>query len=157
MSSSGITMKKASEKDVPMILQLMLRLKKLNEEFDPLFKVREDADAAGEKYLRDAMKSGASLVVVAEKEGRIVGMAKADIRQRTFYEPRMEGRIVDLYLLPEYRRKALGQKIIDFVVESLKKEVGIVTVEFPSANKIAERFYTKLGFRPVLSNYVKGD
>ncbi len=150
-------MRKATEKDISSLLKLVIRLKKLNEEFDPLFKVRDDADIEGEKYLRSAISSENCLVVVAEESGRIVGMAKVDIKNRIFYTPAVEGHIVDLYIMPEYRRKALGEKIIGYIISTLKQRVNIITVEFPTANQIAVNFYTKLGFRPVLSHYVRGE
>jgi len=96
-------------------------------------------------------------VAVAEAGKRVVGMVKVDFRTRVFYTPKREGRIVDLYLLPEFRRKGFGEKMVNYVWDSLKGKIDILTVEFPSANKISTSFYTKLGFRPIVNIYAKRD
>lgn len=155
--SAEPVMRKAKESDADAILELILRLKKLNEEFDPLFTVSEDARKAGEQYVKNAIASTESFVAVSEIGKRVVGVVKVDLRTRIFYIPKREGRIVDLYLLPEFRRKGFGEKMIKFVVDALKDKIDILTVEFPSANKISTSFYTKLGFRPIVNIYAKRD
>jgi|BEDMetMinimDraft_2_1075160.scaffolds.fasta_scaffold00492_5 ribosomal protein S18 acetylase RimI-like enzyme len=157
MSQMELTMRKAKEQDAEQILELVIRLKKLNEEFDPLFSVSEDARKAGEQYVKNAINSQESFVAVAEAGKRVVGMVKVDFRTRVFYTPKREGRIVDLYLLPEFRRKGFGEKMVNYVWDSLKGKIDILTVEFPSANKISTSFYTKLGFRPIVNIYAKRD
>lgn len=152
-----ILMRKAKEQDAEAILELVLRLKKLNEEFDPLFTVSEDARRAGEEYVKKAIESQDCFVAVAEAGKRVVGVVKVDFRTRTFYTPKKEARIVELYLLPEFRRKGFGEKMVNYVADSLRNKIDILTVEFPSANKISTSFYTKLGFRPIINIYAKRD
>ncbi len=94
-------------------------------------------------------------MVVAEDNGKVVGFIKADIRERTFYEPRMEGNIVEFYLLPEYRRRGVGANLLDYTVKLLKEKAEIITAEFPTLNEIAVEFYTKLGFRGIISVYAR--
>jgi len=155
LSKQEVILRRAKESDAEKILDLLLRLKRLNEEFDPLYKVAEDASTVGIKYVRDAINSDDCLVVVAQHGTKIVGVIKVDFRKRIFYEPRSDAHIVDLYVMPEYRRNKYGQKLIDYVMKEAKDHGGIVTVEFPSANKISTDFYEKLGFRPILNTYVR--
>jgi len=155
MVTKDVVLRKARESDVPSLVELIIRLKRLNEEFDPLFKVSEGLKEEGTRYIKSAINSDRCLVVVAERESRVIGMVKVDIKERMFYEPREEGHIVDLYVLPEFRRLDVGKKLITHIINSLKGRVGIITVEFPTLNRISVGFYTEMGFRSVLSYYVK--
>jgi len=152
---SEIAFRKATLDDLDRLIDLLLRLKRLNEEFDPLLKVRDDAASVGRKYLEEAIKSQNSLVVVAEASGKVVGFIKADIRERIFYTPKMEGNIVEFYLLPEYRRKGYGAQLLEYAINQLKERAEIITAEFPSLNEISTKFYTKLEFRGVISIYAR--
>ncbi len=144
----------ATSADVEGASELVLRLKKLNGEFDPLFAVSANATDACRHYLSDSIKDAKSLVLVSEQKGKIVGLLKADLRDRTFYQPRKEGAIVEFYILPEYRRKRLGEELIEEAVKALKRKgAQIITAEFPSQNQIAVNFYSKRGYRPLVSVY----
>jgi ribosomal protein S18 acetylase RimI-like enzyme len=138
------------------ITDLMVRIKKLNNEFDPLFKVREDLKSAAMKYVSETFGNPDKLMLVAEEGGKVVGVLRAEIRHRPFYEPGREGFITEFYILPEFRRKALGHLILDKASGELKKMgAQIVVADVPSQNEIAVRFYTKRGFRSLVQHMGK--
>lgn len=152
----GIKIREGAEKDVEEIASLLIRLKRLNGEFDPLLKVRGDALEKAKDLARKALKERDDLVLVAEKKGKVVGLINATLREREFYEPRLEGAIIDFYVLPEFRRTGLGKRIMNEAVKKLKSRgAEIITAEFPSQNRIASSFYEKLGFRAIVSIYAK--
>ena len=72
--------------------------------------------------MKKALANDDSVVLVAVAGGRVVGVVKADLKDRTFYEPRMEGAIVEFYILPEYRRGSLGKDLLSNMTERLKKK-----------------------------------
>jgi len=149
-----IHLRPARETDLEALLPLLMRLKRLNEEFDPLLKVRPDAEQQARLILRADLSNPKALVLSAEGVGadrdKIVGFVRAHIRERAFYAPEHEGVILDIYLLPLYRRRGVGEFVLEEVTNALKaKGAGIVTAEFPAQNEIAARFYTKRGFRPI--------
>lgn len=152
-SIQEIEIREARSEDINGIVELVIRLKRLNEEFDPLFKTRDDIAIHTKKYVESALGSEESVIIVAERKGKVIGVVKADIVDRIFYEPRIEGRIRELYVLPEFRRNGLGKRLIEAIIEKLKNRVDIITAEFPTLNEIAVRFYNKLGFRGIMSNY----
>ena len=53
--------RKAGKKDIPEITSLILRLKKLNEEFDPFFKVDDSAEKTISNYIQEVIKDKNSL------------------------------------------------------------------------------------------------
>ncbi len=155
-----IHLRPAREADLGAIVPLLLRLKRLNEEFDPLLKVREDAERQARDIVRSHLADPKAVVLVAEGLGadrdKVVGFVRAVVRERPFYVPEFEGVIVDIYLLPLYRRKGVGEYLLREVSAALKaKGAGVVTAEFPAQNEIAVRFYAKRGFRPITSIHAR--
>jgi ribosomal protein S18 acetylase RimI-like enzyme len=155
---SSFVIRTIQKDDVGDVAELLSRLKKLNGEFDPLLKTVSTIEKESTKAIEQAMSSDDSVVLVAAKQGKVVGMVKADVVDRAFYEPRKEGAIVEFYILPEFRRGTLGKELLSAVSERLKKKgAELITAEFPSQNEIAGRFYSKLGFRSLTNVYAKSD
>ena len=154
--SVPIHLRGAREGDVPTLTNLLLRLKHLNEEFDPLLKVRDDAAEQARRILTEDLTQPHVLLLVVEGVGpdkdRVVGFVRALVRERPFYEPELEGVILDIYLLPLYRRRGVGEYLLRETAAALKaKGAGVVTAEFPAQNEIAVRFYQKRGFRAIIA------
>ncbi|GGP20501.1 N-acyltransferase [Thermocladium modestius] len=153
-----ITIREAGEKDMDKMVDLVVRLKRLNEEFDPLFKVSNDAAEQAKKYLEECSSNkDRKLLMIAETDsGDVVGIVVAEIRRRLFYEPSIEGVITDFYVMPEWRRKGVGKQMMDKAIALLKsKGAQLISAEFPAQNQIAVNFYKKYGFRPLTNIYVK--
>ncbi len=153
-SSPPIHLRPARDADVAALIPLLLRLKRLNEEFDPLLKVRDDSEQQARQILKSDISNPKAVVLAAEGVGaereKVVGFVRAHVRERPFYAPEQEGVILDIYLLPIYRRRGVGEFVLHEVANALKaKGAAIVTAEFPAQNEIAARFYTKRGFRPI--------
>jgi ribosomal protein S18 acetylase RimI-like enzyme len=149
-----IHLRPARPADVPALVPLLLRLKRLNEEFDPLLKVRDDAEQQANEVLRAQLADPKAVILAVEGVGadkdKVVGFVRALVRERPFYTPEWEGVIVDIYLLPLYRRRGVGEYLLRETSAALKaKGAGVVTAEFPAQNEIAIRFYAKRGFRPI--------
>ena len=155
-----VRLRMATERDVAQLVPILLRLKRLNEEFDPLLKVRPDAEERAREILRADLKNPKSVLLVAEgareEPGKVVGLVRATVRERPFYLPDAEGVILDINLLPLYRRHGVGEFLLRETVHHLKERgAGIVTAEFPTQNEIASRFYAKRGFRPITALHAK--
>jgi ribosomal protein S18 acetylase RimI-like enzyme len=153
-----LVIRDAKEEDVGAAAELIVRMKRLNGEFDPLFKVVEDAQQRAVEYLGESLKSKNGLVLVAVRGGRVVGVLRAEIKDRVFYVPSKEGAITDFYILPEVRRMDVGREIVSKASQKLK-EMGaeMIVAEFPAQNAIAVRFYTKRGFRALVDVFAVED
>ena len=155
-----IHVREAEARDIPALVSLMIRLKRLNEEFDPLLKVRPDVEEKARQVLEAEIQNPKGLVLAAEGSGadreKVIGVVWAAVRERPFYVPEMEGVILDIYLLPLYRRKGVGEYLLRETADRLKqKGAGIVTADFPIQNEIAARFYAKRGFRPITALHAR--
>jgi ribosomal protein S18 acetylase RimI-like enzyme len=150
----------ATADDIPALVPLLVRLKRLNEEFDPLLKVREDVHERAREVLVAEVADPKALLLAIEgvgpDQGKVVGVVRSRVRDRPFYSPEVEGVILDIYLLPVYRRRGVGEYLLAETVARLK-EMGaqIVTAEFPTQNQIASQFYAKRGFRPITGTHAK--
>lgn len=143
-----LVIREAAAKDLDDAASLIVRMKRLNGEFDPLFKVVDDAQDRAVKYLRSSMNASDRLVLVAAKGDKVMGVLRAEIRERLFYIPSREGCITDFYILPEARRMDVGREIIAKASQRLRAMgAEMIVAEFPAQNAIAVRFYTKRGFR----------
>jgi len=151
---TALQIRHAKKEDLGAVADLIVRTKRLNNEFDPLFAVVSDARARAEKHVAGGVGSPDKLLLVAVEGTKVVGVLRAEMRERLFYEPHREGFITDFYILPEFRRKALGNEMIQRASAELKKMgAQIVVADVPAQNEIANRFYIKRGFRS-LSNLV---
>jgi hypothetical protein len=52
-----VEFRKATEKDLQSLVELNVRLKRLNEEFDPLLRVRADIAERSREYFVEALRS----------------------------------------------------------------------------------------------------
>ncbi|MEM0155089.1 MAG: GNAT family N-acetyltransferase [Thermoplasmataceae archaeon] len=149
--------RKMKPEDIETAIELVRRQKKLNEEFDSSFVVSEDAKTGIERYLSNALKEPDKYIaLVAECKKRVVGLIKVDILDRVCYDPKAEARIVEFYVMPEYRRKKIGHMLMDELNSMLEKRgITLVSAEFPSLNLIALSFYKKNDFRDMVSIYGK--
>ena len=145
-----LTIREASAGDVPTIVDFVVRMLKLNEEFDPLLKVSAGARDEAEDLVRESLGDPRSLLLVADLDGRTAGALRAEILSRKFYEPKTVGQIDDVYVMPEFRRKEVGSMLLSKADEELRKRgAEMIVVEFPIQNYIASSFYSKEGFRPL--------
>ncbi len=155
----SVSIREATINDLPQLLDLVLRLKRLNAEFDPLLKTLPDDELrrVAEEYIKTAIEDRSRyLVLVADADGKIVGVLKADVRNRIFYVPRKEGYIIEFYVMPEYRRRGLGRTMIDEAARLLRERgADVIVAEFPALNQIAVNFYSKADFRPLLYIYAR--
>ena len=146
--------RRARKEDLAAVADLIVRTKRLNNEFDPLFGVVQDARAKAEAHVLGTMGATDKLLLVASEGQKVVGVLRAEMRERLFYEPHKEGFITDFYILPEHRRKALGHEMLQQASSELKgMGAEIIVADVPAQNEIANRFYMKRGFR-ALTNLV---
>ena len=145
------------KKDVEMVMEQLLRLKHLNEEFDPLLKVSEGNEKEiSEKIIRIIEDKDNHINLVAEEGNRVIGMITSDIIFRIYYDPKYEARIREFYVMPEFRAKGIGMKLIRKLKEvAAQRNIKMVSAEFPSLNLLASKFYESIDFKELIKIYSK--
>ncbi len=76
---------------------------------------------------------------VAEENGQIIGYVISSVRNG-------KGNIVSIAVLPEFRRKGIGSKLMEESLNFLLKKVDYVELQVRVSNEEAIGFYRKLGF-----------
>lgn len=155
--SEEIKIRRMESGDVETALDQIIRLKRLNAEFDSVFTVAEESRNEFKEHLLEALKDNERyIVLVAEHTSKVVGMIRVDINKRLYYNPKLEARIEEFYVMPEYRRKNTGKLLMDELYRVLKeRKIKLITAEFPSLNLIALGFYKGIGYREIVSVYGK--
>lgn len=151
MKSLKIEVRHAEETDIDEFVGLIMRMKRLNGEFDSLFIANEqNRDGIRDYYLKCIKDREKIISLVAVENNKIYGLMKAEVRERISYLPNYEARIIDLYIMPEARRKNVGNLLLNFLYQEMRKrKITVVTAEFPALNLIALNFYTKIGYREI--------
>ncbi len=153
-----ILIRRAKQADSDQAADLIVRTKRLNNEFDPIFTVSQGAQEKARRYFLASLKAPKVLLIVGAQGPKVIAVIRAEIRERILYEPDTEGFVTDFYILPEFRRKALGAQMIERASAELKRMgAKVITAGVPSRNEIAVRFYTKRGFRPVIQLFTSED
>ncbi len=76
---------------------------------------------------------------VAEEEKKIVGFLNVTELYETVD-------IIDLFVLPEYRRKHFASRLINYMISDVSDSVSLFTLEVGVYNKEAIALYRKFGF-----------
>jgi ribosomal protein S18 acetylase RimI-like enzyme len=156
MTSPLITIREARRDDLDQVVTYIVRFYRVNEEFDPLYALRQEVEEAARKLVESYLSSPNSIFIVAEADGRIVGIARGELRENPLLEASPLGVIVELYVHPSYRRRGIARMLVEELARRFKERgAKAIAAEFPYLNEIAVSFYKKLGFRPLTSIYVK--
>ncbi len=104
------------------------------------------ANQSAEKSAAIFRKTGCSNLVVAESDSEIVGFCGWGKFRDTSLDD-CTGEIQGIYLLNSFKRKHLGQQMLDFALKQLKATgCGKVGLWVLDKNKSAIPFYEKMGF-----------
>jgi GNAT superfamily N-acetyltransferase len=104
-----------------------------------------------ELILHDFLKKGLIILSVDENTKNIVGFISA-IESNALYANGTFGVINELYIVPEFRSKKIGKKLIDFMIDVAKKRnwsrLELDTPEVEKSEKTIN-FYKNQGFVPI--------
>lgn len=111
-----------------------------------------DAEAGYASFLGSQLEDVASIVLVAERRGRIVGYVYGAIEPLSWKELRGEcGFIHDLLVDDTAQRSGVGEALLDAAIEWLREQ-GMPRVVLGTAaqNDTARRLFARRGFRPTM-------
>ncbi|MEB3851927.1 MAG: GNAT family N-acetyltransferase [Desulfurococcales archaeon] len=155
MYEPSVVVRKALPDDIPKAADLIYRFYLFNEEFDPAWAAVEDRSRA-EELARNAVESEREILLVAEENGEVVGVARAVLEENPMLEASPLAVLKELYVKPEYRRRGIASLLVEEAFRALQ-EAGAraLAAEFPAQNRVAKSFYEKLGFRAFRSVYIR--
>lgn len=150
---TNISVRKATLSDVEKLTKLRLLLQQHCEESNSqIWQMTDEGKALLKRKFQNDFVNESSRIFIAEINGNIVGFAHGDVSHRTDYLPKNVGSISTVYVKSNFRRKGVGALLIRHVCEFFDSEgVEDVTLRYIIGNEEAERFWGKLGFKPVIT------
>lgn len=99
-------------------------------------------------FIRDTLVRGKGFLFVAKIGTKPIGFCTSSIFEIPLEVSKLMGSINDLYVLPEFRRRGVGRKLMVASLRKLKaKGVEAVRLSVLKENRVAVRLYEKLGFK----------
>jgi len=101
------------------------------------------------EILAALQKDPAVRILVAEKDGRLLGYLAGKFERRRRGRPRRIGHIMETYVIPESRRTGIALALVVEFLEKLRRQgAEEVKVGYVIGNRAAKSFWERLGFRP---------
>ncbi|GBD28932.1 Acetyltransferase YpeA [bacterium HR32] len=144
-----VRIRPAEVRDLAGVVELWGELARLHERLDGAFALSRTWRRAYEEYLSHLLGREDVLVVVAESQGELVGLAVGRITLLpAFFRRRRRGYIQDVYTREGYRGQGLGRALVARL-EAWMRERGVRRVELTVAvgNAQAEAFWERSGYR----------
>jgi ribosomal protein S18 acetylase RimI-like enzyme len=149
--SSGVTVRTAKAEDEEPLGRLGAMLVAEHHDFDPRRFIAPIPDLAGRygQFLLSQVQREGMLVLVAERDGEVVGYAYAGMEGNDYMALRgPAGVLYDLVVDPAHRRQGIGSALMDAALERLR-ELGAPRVLLFTAdrNHGAQSMFDRAGFR----------
>jgi GNAT superfamily N-acetyltransferase len=143
----------ARAEDVSRIIPLWQELINVSSARDPHFRMRPDAVTDYQALLSEHLDKEDRLLVVADLDDEIVGYSQSviDINPPTHATHKL-GRILSTSVQSKFRRKGIGENMINYAVRWLEtRGISRIEVSYSVMNKVSGRFWKKMGFQPHLT------
>jgi N-acetylglutamate synthase-like GNAT family acetyltransferase len=149
-----ITIRKATAKDVPAILELWKELMDFHKKLDPIFTRSSSGHKRFAEFLIQHINSSDSCAFVAMYGKNPVGFCLIRISN---YPPALEkqqyGELTNIAVTKKYRQRGIGNKLVKKVRQwCAKKGVNRIEARYSTENPIATGFWARAGFRPYLKS-----
>jgi len=147
-----VKIREAVMEDVPAIVEIWKELMDFHKRLDAIFSRSATGHEGFAEFLTSNMEKEDSCVLVAADGEHIVGYCQACISK---YPPVLVREkyveIFDMAVTKKYQRQGIGRMIIDALRRwYADKDVDRIELKYLTANKSAEEFWTKMGFKPYL-------
>jgi ribosomal protein S18 acetylase RimI-like enzyme len=131
------------------VRHLWISLAKEMFEIEPITMPSEANSNKWLDFVKDGLDKKRTLLLLAKAEKKIVGFVSATLPREPIFElAESFGIINELYVLPEFRRKGIGKKLLEECSNRIRAEgFKIVRLSVLPKDENAIRLYQKSGFR----------
>jgi ribosomal protein S18 acetylase RimI-like enzyme len=148
---AGSVVRRATAADLPILGRLGALLVQEHHEFDSrrflAARSRTPDDYAA--FLRSQLEDPDVVVLVAEKDGRVIGYAYGAIEGYDYMSLRGPAAVLhDLVVDPEHRARGVGRLLLTAALSYLKaRDAPRVVLSTAERNQSAQRLFERMGFR----------
>jgi GNAT superfamily N-acetyltransferase len=152
VTASAVAIRKATEADVPGIVELWAEFMDFLARYERAFQRAPDGHEHFAATLRERLADGDAAVFVAEADTGLVGYCLARVNKRGLEFGGWEfGDIHHLAVTEGRRRTGIGRELFEAVrAWFVERGVSRVELRVVSANPVSASFWRRLGFRPYL-------
>jgi GNAT superfamily N-acetyltransferase len=151
-----VKVRQATPEDVPALVALFQELDRMQSDWRVFTPRPGFYDEVGLKY-REAMSTENAVVLVAEDEGEIVGMAYGDVRIPSRFSDERALELSGVVVRTGYRGRGVGRALVQEAAR-FAGELGVEWVELKTfaPNQGAMAFWEGLGFTPRVVQMTQG-
>jgi ribosomal protein S18 acetylase RimI-like enzyme len=151
-----VKVRQATPEDVPALVALFQELDRMQSDWRVFTPRPGFYDEVGAKY-QEAMKTENAVVLVAEDEGEIVGMAYGEVRIPSRFSDERALELSGVVVRTGYRGRGVGRALVQEAAR-FAGEMGVEWVELKTfaPNQGAMAFWEGLGFTPRVVQMTQG-
>lgn len=162
-SSTSISIRPFEKMDTAAVVRCLEGLCDYLTPLDPLKRIRR-LPGWGRTYIHsliNILRRNDGTMFVAENDGKIVGIIAGSILKMSKLDSmsfcsKKSGRIRELYVHPNFRRKGLGKKLMEKMEEYFKTlGCDLIRIEVFEPNRSAHTFYNSLGYNNRVIDVIK--
>ncbi|MFM8999234.1 MAG: N-acetyltransferase family protein [Actinomycetota bacterium] len=140
--------RQALREDVPALVALFQELDRMQSDWRVFTPRPGFYDQVGEKY-REALGSPDSLLLVAEHEGEVVGMAYGEVSQPSRFSDERALELSGVVVRAGYRGRGVGRELVRGAARfAQERTVSWIELKTFAPNRGAMSFWEELGFTP---------
>lgn len=148
---SDIAVRRARRSDISILGQLGALLVRTHHEFDPrrFLPVTPQTEQGYGSFLGGQLDAPGAVVLVAERDGEVVGYAYGSIEGYDYMSLRgPAGVLNDVVVDPAHRGGGIGRMLLDAMLAELKaRGAPRVVLSTAEQNEAAQHLFTSAGFR----------
>ena len=143
-----MTLRPAKQRDLPTCMEMFDELNRLQSPwrvFPPRPGIREEV----ENRYRAALQDPDALLVVAEEDGAVVGMAEGHLHRPSTFSDQVAVELSSVFVSPGYRHRGLARSLTAEVARFARRRgAAILTLKSFAQNEEATEAWGRIGFRP---------
>ena len=147
----AITIRPAIPADLPALGRLGALLVRTHHDFDPkrFIAATAQTEAAYGSFLGTQLDAPAIAVLVADRDGEVIGYTYAGVEGRDYMSLRgPAGVVYDIVVDPNHRRHGAGRMLLAAVLDFLKSRgAPRVVLSTATRNEAAQQLFERAGFR----------
>jgi Acetyltransferases len=151
MAEAAARVRPATPADIPALGRLGALLVRVHHEFDAqrFIAATDETERGYGAFLGTGIENPNTLVLVAERNGEVLGYSYAGIEGRDYMALRgPAGVVYDIVVDPHYRKQGIGGMLLEATVDELQSRgAPRVLLSTAEKNEPAQRLFERAGFR----------
>ncbi|PNX51293.1 MAG: hypothetical protein BV458_11745, partial [Thermoplasmata archaeon M9B2D] len=148
MHSSNVIFRRASERDLDVVVELWMDSSRYHKELDSRLSVRKDAPKHVYAFYSKLILDENNYLAVALVNDTIIGYICVLIQERSpIHLEKASGFLDGIFVKPDYRHQGVGSELYQMALRWLKEhEIGSMRLTVSPHNSVGLSFWRKQGF-----------